>query len=309
MKVSIIGGGGRVGSNAAFALQCYGIVSEIHILDANEKMAVGEALDLMHGASIAGHQKIYAGNYDQCSDADVVCITAGLRRKPDESRLDLINRNVSLFKQILDSLKIAGMKKDAIVFVVSNPVDVLTRLAIDHLKWDPAKVIGLGTVLDTARFRSLISLETGLPADQVKALILGEHGDSMVPIWSTAEAGGIPLVKLPNFNGTVQNRLFERTQKSGAECLSTKGGAGWAVGLSIAEVIHPIALNQPKVLPVSSQLTGEYGIRGTCTSIPTLVGKGGVLKRHEIELWPREANGIVAGARQLDETYVKVSKN
>ena len=306
MKVSIIGGGGRVGSNAAFALQCYGIVSEIHILDANEKMAVGEALDLMHGASIAGHQKIYAGGYDQCSDADIVCITAGLRRKPEESRLDLINRNVSLFKQILDSLKSAGLKRDAIVFVVSNPVDVLTRLAIDHLKWDPAKVIGLGTVLDTARFRSLISLETGLPADQVKALILGEHGDSMVPIWSTAEAGGIPLVKLPGFNGTVQQRLFERTQKSGAECLSTKGGAGWAVGLSIAEVIHPIALNQPKVLPVSTQLTGEYGIRGTCTSIPTLVGKGGVLKRYEIELWPRESSGIVAGARQLDETYAKV---
>jgi L-lactate dehydrogenase len=306
MKVSIIGGGGRVGSNAAFALQCYGIVSEIHILDANEQMAAGEALDLMHGASIAGDQRIYAGNYDRCNDADVVCITAGLRRKPDESRLDLINRNVSLFKQILESLTGAGLKKDAIIFVVSNPVDVLTRLAIDFLKWDPGKVIGLGTVLDTTRFRSLIAEETKLPASQVKALILGEHGDSMVPIWSTAEAGGIPLVKLPNFNGTVQTRLFERTKKSGAEAISLKGGAGWAVGLSIAEVIHPIALNQPKVLPVSTQLSGEYGIRGTCTSVPTLVGKGGVLKRYEVELWPREAGGIVQGARQLDETYAKV---
>ena len=306
MKVSIIGGGGRVGSNAAFALQCYRIVSEIHILDANEKMAEGEALDLLHGASIAGDQRIYAGNYDKCSDADVVCITAGLRRKPDESRLDLINRNVSLFKQILDSLQSSGLKKDAIIFVVSNPVDVLTRLAIDHLKWDPSKVIGLGTVLDTARFRSLIANETNLPASQVKALILGEHGDSMVPIWSTAEAGGIPLVKLPSFNGTVQGKLFERTKKSGAECISLKGGAGWAVGLSIVEVIHPIALNQPKVLPVSTQLNGEYGIRGTCTSVPTLVGKGGVMKRYEVELWPRESSGIVQGARQLDETYAKV---
>src|SRR3954468_7196073 len=210
MKISIIGGGGRVGSNAAFAFQCAGIVSEIHVLDANEQMAAGEALDLIHGTSVAGDQKIYAGNYEKCSDTDVVVITAGLRRKPDESRLDLINRNVSLFKQILDSLKSAGLKKDAIVFVVSNPVDVLTRLAIDHLSWDPAKVIGLGTVLDTARFRSLISLDTGLPAEQVKALILGEHGDSMVPIWSTAEAGGIPLVKLPGFNGILQNKLFER---------------------------------------------------------------------------------------------------
>src|SRR4051795_12611213 len=135
MKVSIIGGGGRVGASAAFALQCLGVVSELHILDANEQMAQGEALDLLHGTSVIGNQKIYAGNYDRCADADVVCITAGLRRKPDESRLDLINRNVSLFKQILDSLKGAGLKKDAIVFVVSNPVDVLTRLAIDFLRW------------------------------------------------------------------------------------------------------------------------------------------------------------------------------
>src|SRR5687767_3922238 len=144
MKVSIIGGGGRVGSNAAFALQCAAVVSEIHLLDANEQMAAGEALDLLHGASVAGDQKIYAANYDKCADSDIILITAGLRRKPDESRLDLINRNVSLFKQILDSLRGAGMKKDAIIFVVSNPVDILTRLAIDYLKYDPARVIGLG---------------------------------------------------------------------------------------------------------------------------------------------------------------------
>ncbi|MDB5297240.1 MAG: lactate dehydrogenase [Phycisphaerales bacterium] len=308
MKVSIIGGGGRVGSDAAFALQCAGIVSEIHLLDANEKMAEGEALDLLHGTSIIGDQRIYAGGYDRAADADVVCITAGLRRKPDESRLDLINRNVSLFKQVLDSLKSANLKKDAIVFVVSNPVDVLTRLAIDALKWDPARVIGLGTVLDTARFRSLIALETGLPASQIKALILGEHGDSMVPIWSTAEAGGIPLVKLPAFNATQQGKVFERTKKSGAECISLKGGAGRAVALSIAEVIHPIALDQPKVLPVSTQLAGEYGVRGTCTSVPTLVGRKGVLKRFEVELWPREVSALQASSKALDATWAQVAK-
>src|SRR6266480_2794863 len=141
IKVSIIGGGGRVGSNAAFALQCAGIVSEIHLLDANEQMAAGEALDLLHGASVAGDQKIYAGNYEKCADSDLICITAGLRRKPDESRLDLINRNVTLFKQILDSLRESRLKKDAIIFVVSNPVDILTRLTIDHVNWDPAKTI------------------------------------------------------------------------------------------------------------------------------------------------------------------------
>jgi L-lactate dehydrogenase len=308
MKVSIIGGGGRVGSNAAFALQCAGIVSEIHILDANEQMAAGEALDLVHGTSVAGDQKIYAGDYGKCADSDMVVITAGLRRKPDESRLDLINRNVTLFKQILDSLKTAGLKKDAIVFVVSNPVDVLTRLAIDYLKWDPARTIGLGTQLDTARFRSLIALETGLPPSQIKALILGEHGDSMVPVWSSAEAGGIPLVKLDGFNGAAQQRVFERTKTSGAEAIKLKGGAGWAVGLTIAEVIHPIALNQPKVLPISTQLTGEYGVRGTCTSLPTLIDRRGVVRRYEVELWPREAAGIVSGAKSLDATYAQVQK-
>src|SRR3954469_5235546 len=156
MKVSIIGGGGRVGSNAAFALQCYDIVSEIHVLDANEQMAIGEALDLLHGASIAGDQKIYAGGYDKCADADLVCITAGLRRKPDESRLDLINRNVTLFRGILESLK-PVIRKDALVFVVSNPVDVLTYLAIKELGLPASQVIGLGTVLDTTRLRSMLA--------------------------------------------------------------------------------------------------------------------------------------------------------
>ena len=306
MKVSIIGGGGRVGSNAAFALQCAGLVSEIHLLDANEQMAQGEALDLLHGTSVIGDQKIYAGGYEKCADADLICITAGLRRKPDESRLDLINRNVSLFKQILESLKTTGLKKDAILFIVSNPVDVLTRLAIDFLKWDPSKVIGLGTQLDTARFRSLIALETGLPPSQIKALILGEHGDSMVPIWSSATAAGVSLIKMPNFGSSVQTKVFERTKTSGAECIKLKGGAGWAVGLTIAEVIHVITLNQPQILPVSSQLNGEYGIRGTCTSVPTLLGRNGVLKRFEVELWPREQSGIVAGAKQLDQTYSQI---
>jgi L-lactate dehydrogenase len=308
MKVSIIGGGGRVGSNTAFALQCAGIVSEIHLLDANEQMAAGEALDLLHGASVAADQKIYAGNYEKCADADMIVITAGLRRKPDESRLDLINRNVTLFKQILDSIKGAGLKKDAIVMVVSNPVDILTRLAIDFLKYDPNKVIGLGTQLDTARFRSLIALETQLPPTQIKALILGEHGDSMVPIWSSATAGGIPLVKLEGFTGAVQQRVFDRTKGGGAEAIKLKGGAGWAVALSIAEVIHPIALSQPKLLPVSTQLSGEYGVRNACMSVPTLVGRSGVIRRQEIELWPREVSGLQASAKQLDATYAQVQK-
>jgi L-lactate dehydrogenase len=308
MKVSIIGGGGRVGSNAAFALQCAAVVSEIHLLDANEQMAQGEALDLLHGTSVSGNQKIYAGGYDRCADADLICITAGLRRKPDESRLDLINRNVTLFKQILDSFKSAGLKKDAILFVVSNPVDILTRLAIDYLKWDPARTIGLGTQLDTARFRSLIAAELELPPSQVKALILGEHGDSMVPIWSSATVAGVSLVKHPRCTAAFQQKIFERTKTSGAECIKLKGGAGWAVGLTIAEVIHAITLDQPTLLPVSTQLTGEYDVRNTVTSVPTLLARRGVITRLPIELWPKEHSAFIQSCKALDATYAQVEQ-
>jgi len=304
MKVSIIGGGGRVGSNAAYALQCGNIVRQITLVDANAELAQGEALDLLHGASIAGDQIITAGDIKAAADADIVCITAGSRRKPDESRLDLINRNVSLFKDILNNLAAAGLKRNAIIFVVSNPVDILTRLAITHLNWPASQVIGLGTVLDTARFRSLIADAKKLPATQVKALILGEHGDTMVPIWSSATVAGAPLTSFVTAH--EQNELFKRTQGSGAEVIKRKGGAGYAVGLSIAEVIHAIALDERKILPVSTQMNGQYGIRKVCLSIPTVVGRAGVIQAHEVELWPKEKQGLVASARALEETWNKL---
>jgi len=198
MKITIIGGGGRVGSCAAFALQCGGLAAEIQILDANKDMAEGEALDLLHGAALAGDQKIYAGDYTRAADSDMFIITAGLRRKPDESRLDLINRNVALFVQILDSIKSAGMKQDAHIFVVSNPVDILTQLAVQKMGLPKQQVYGLGTMLDTSRFSSFIADELKLAPTQVKALILGEHGDSMLPIWSSATVNGLPLTGLPD---------------------------------------------------------------------------------------------------------------
>jgi L-lactate dehydrogenase len=304
MKVSIIGGGGRVGSNAAYALQCGNIVRQITLVDANHELAQGEALDLLHGASIAGDQIITAGDIKAAADADIVCITAGSRRKPDESRLDLINRNVSLFKDILNNLAAAGLKRSAIIFVVSNPVDILTRLAVVHLNWPANQVIGLGTVLDTARFRSLIADAKKLPPSQVKALILGEHGDTMVPIWSSATVAGVPLSSFVTPH--EQNELFKRTQGSGAEVIKRKGGAGYAVGLSIAEVIHAIALDQRKILPVSSQMDGQYGLKKVCLSIPTVVGRGGVIQAHEVELWPKEKAGLVASGKALEETWNKL---
>ena len=304
-KVSIIGGGGRVGSNAAYALQCGGIVRDIALVDANAELAAGEALDLLHGASLAADQKIYAVAPADVADSDVVCITAGSRRKPDESRLDLINRNVSIFKSILDGLSACGLRRDAILFVVSNPVDILTRLAIEHLQWPSRQVLGLGTVLDTARFRSIIADAKGWPATQVKALILGEHGDSMTPIWSSATVAGVSLASL--LSAHEQNDLFKRTQGSGAEVIRRKGGAGYAVGLSIARVIHSIALDSRCILPVSTRMAGQYGLRHVCLSLPTVVGREGVIESLEVELWPKEAAGIAASARALEQTWSKLA--
>jgi L-lactate dehydrogenase len=304
MKTAIIGAGGRVGSNAAFALQCAGVVSELALVDVDQDMVEGEALDLLHGSSFAADQRIYANDYAGIADSEVICITAGSRRKPDESRLDLINRNVSIFKQILDQLRQAKLRQDAIIFVVSNPVDILTRLAIEYLNWPASRVLGLGTVLDTARFRSLIAQAKGLPPTQVQALILGEHGDSMVPIWSSATAAGMSLTKLMSVN--EQKQLFERTQGSGAEVIRRKGGAGYAVGVSIAEVIHAIALNSQRVLPVSTQMTGQYGVRQVCLSIPTILGRDGVLGHQQPELWPKEENGIKQSGAALEDTWHKI---
>jgi L-lactate dehydrogenase len=306
MKVAIIGGGGRVGSCAAFALQCSGIVKEVVLLDANQAAAEGEALDLLHGAAFCADQDISAGHYADCADAGLICITAGLRRKPDESRLDLINRNVSLFVGILKSLKEAGLRKDAVVLVVSNPVDILTQLAVEQTGLGPGQVIGLGTALDTSRFCSLIASTLKLPATQVRAMILGEHGDTMVPIWSSATVDGFPLLKFPGVTPTFQSQLFERTQKSGAEVISRKGGAGYAVGVAIREVIDAIALDRRRILPISSFVKGPYGIRDVSISVPTVVGRGGALQHIELELWPKELAGLQASAKALKETRAKI---
>ena len=306
MKVAIIGGGGRVGSCAAFALQCSGIVNELAILDANQATAEGEALDLLHGAAFCADQRIYAASYSDCADADIICITAGLRRKPDESRLDLINRNVELFRGILKSLRQAGIKKDAIIFVVSNPVDILTYLALKETALPEKQVIGLGTMLDTSRFCSLIASSLKLPPTQVRAMILGEHGDTMLPIWSSATVDGFPLLKFPGLTPAFQTQIFERTQKSGAEVISRKGGAGWAVGVAIREVIDCIALDRQRILPVSSFVSGIYGMRDVSISVPTVVGRAGVIQQIELELWPKEANALQTSARALKDTLAKL---
>src|SRR5881394_3570139 len=241
MKVSIVGGGGLVGSTTAYALQCGGVVSHLCLIDANKEMAQGQALDLLNGASLAADQRISAGDMSDIPSSNIVVVTAGLRRKPDESRLDLINRNVDLFLTLLDQVKAAGLKDSAYLVVVSNPVDVLTYLAVQRsgLPWQ--RVIGLGTQLDTTRLRGYLAARLKVPAAQVQALILGEHGDSMVPIWSGATVAGLPLEQWPGYTPAVGQQAFEETKTAGAAVIKLKGGSSMAVGHSIREVVETLA--------------------------------------------------------------------
>ena len=306
MKVGIVGGGGRVGSNAAFTLQLIGAVSEVLLLDVNRDAAEGEALDLRHGAAYSQPVRFRAGDYPDLNGAHLVIITAGLRRRPDESRLELINRNVGLFREILGNLRGVALADNAILLVVSNPVDILTYLAVKESGLPAERVIGLGTVLDTCRFRSFLAEHFAVAATDVDALILGEHGDSMVPIWSCATIAGVPLKDYPGYSQEAMDAIFERTKNSGAEAIRLKGGAGYAVGVSIAQVVNAIALDTRQVLPVSTLQAGALGISDVCFSLPTRVGRNGVQAVIEIGVSDEERAALQTSASVLKETLQKV---
>ena len=306
MKVSIIGGGGRVGSDAAYALQLGGIVREIALVDMNQDMAAGEALDLRHGAALTASQTFTSGGYEAVEGSDCVVITAGLRRKPDESRLELINRNVGLFKSILESLKGVKLPTTATILVVSNPVDILTYMAAKSGIVPESQVLGLGTVLDTCRFRSLLADHFKVGAKDVHALILGEHGDSMVPIWSSATVNGIALSSLPGYTEAEAQGVFDFTKKSGAEVIRMKGGAGRAVGVSIKEVVEAIALDSGAILPVSSVQNGAMGMTDVALSLPTKVGRAGVVEVLTPSISSAEAEGLGKSAESLKAVLAQV---
>lgn len=303
MKIAIVGAGGRVGSNTAFALQCLGLGREIVLIDKNEAAAQGEALDLLHGAAFTSGQNFQASDASGLDGANIIVVTAGLRRQPDEPRLALINRNVGLFNTILDSIKRAALPANCILLVVTNPVDILTQVAVERSGFPPHHVMGLGTVLDTLRFRSLIAERLRLDATQLSALILGEHGDSMVPIWSSAACNGVPLSSFPAFDQQTAWELFQRAQKSGAEVIAKKGGAGYGVAVAIAEVVRAITTDSGAVLPVSTLQSGAYGLHDICLSVPTRIGRKGVLEHLEMELWPKERSALERSAASLRETF------
>jgi L-lactate dehydrogenase len=273
MKIAIIGAG-RVGASLAFALQMKGVGKEIVLLDVREEVAIGEAEDLLQGTSSA-YPQVFSAGWERAEGADIFVVTAGARRESNESRLSLINRNLAIFRDLLSRIN-EWKKENSILLVISNPVDVLTYFAHKESDFPREKIIGLGTLLDTLRLRAYLSSALRVDPRDVQAMVLGEHGDSMVFPFSIASIGGVPLLSFPGLREGMLEDIKEKVRKAGAEMIRLKGGAGTAVALAGLKVIEAMERDARSILPLSVYLSGEMGFDDVCLSLPCIVGKEGI---------------------------------
>ena len=298
-------GTGNVGQAAAYALFNQRLASEIILLDVDHRRAEGHAMDLMHGQMLVGNVNARAGTYADMAEAQLIVISAGASQKsPDETRLELLERNVNIFESIVADLD--KHAPEAMLVVATNPVDVLTYVT-QHLSDRPAeRVIGTGTLLDTARFRALLGKHYGVDPRSVHAYILGEHGDSEVPIWSNATIGGQPLreggILEHDFDAEAMQDIFEQARNAAYEIIERKGHTDTAIGVVIARIVRAVVEDQRSVLPVSVRTKGAYGIHDVCLSLPCVVGRHGIEGRVTPSLDDEEYEGLHASAQVLKDS-------
>lgn len=295
-------GVGNVGRAAAYALFNQRLASEIILVDLDHARAEGEAMDLMHGQILVGSTRVRAGSYEDLADAQVIVITAGVSQEsPDESRLHLLERNATIFDQIVDELDTHA--PESLLVVATNPVDVLTYVTQLRSERPSQMVIGTGTLLDTARFRALLGAHYNVDPRSVHAYILGEHGDSEVPIWSNANIGGQMIhtheVLGRRFHADAMQQLFERARDAAYEIIERKGHTDSAIGVVIARIIRSVLGDEKSVLPVSTRTEGRYGLADVCLSIPCVVGNRGVEAQIMPELSVTERKGLEQSAAVL----------
>lgn len=303
-KVVVIGAG-LVGATTAYAVMDAGLTSELVLIDVNEKRLRGEVTDLEHGAIFVPPVEVRSGDYDDCRDAAVVAITAGAAQRPGESRTDLLKRNIEVFRSIVP--RIAGSDPSGVVLVVTNPVDILTYATLTFSGLPPARVIGSGTLLDTARFRSLLSERCGIAAHNVHAYIIGEHGDSEVPAWSAIYMGGMTFEHFCRGCDTgcrpeSKPEIFENVKDAAYRIIEDKGATYYAVALAVRRVAQAIVRHENSVLPVSTLMTGQYGVEGVCLSLPCVLDADGVRRVLEMELSGEEVSAFresAAGVRKV----------
>lgn len=302
-KAAIIGCG-FVGSASAFALMQSGLFSELVLIDADKDKAEGEALDISHGLPFAKPMQIYAGGYDDISDAAVVIVTAGAGQKPGETRLDLVRKNVGIFKSIIP--KIAKRKFDGILLIVANPVDILTYAAVKLSGLPESRVFGSGTVLDSARLKYVLGEHLGVDSRSVHAFILGEHGDSEIAAWSSANVSGVPLNRFCEMRGhfdhqSAMERIADDVKNSAYEIINKKKATYYGIAMSVRRICEAIVLDQKSIFPVSTIQHGNFGIEDVALSMPAIVGKDGVEAYVPISLDESETKALRESADALKE--------
>lgn len=302
-KAAIVGTG-FVGSSAAYALMLKGLFSELVLIDNNTARAEGEAMDISHGLPYASPMNIHAGTYEECADASIIVITAGAAQKPGETRLDLIKKNSAIMRSIVSQIKATSF--EGILLIVANPVDVLTHVALKESGYAPNRVFGSGTVLDTARFKYELSKHLQVDARNVHGVIIGEHGDSELPVWSITNVAGIPINDFCAIRGHTNHeegmrKIYESVRDSAYEIIERKGATYYGIATAIARICEVIIKDQHTMLPVSVELDGAYGLEGLALSIPSVVGRNGVEKILELTLNFEEKQKLMQSAKTLKE--------
>lgn len=300
-KAAIIGCG-FVGTSIAFSLVQKGIFSELVLIDANEKKAEGEAMDLSHGLPFTKPMEIKAGGYEDIADCAMIIITAGANQKPGETRLDLVHKNVEIYKSIIP--KIVEKNQEATLLIVSNPVDIMTYVALKLSGYPSHKVIGSGTVLDTARLKYLLSRHLDVDSRSIHAFIIGEHGDSELAVWSAANVSGIPLNHFCELRGYFDHmesmdRIYQSVRDSAYEIIEKKGATYYGVAMAVCRIAESVIRNEHSIMPISVYLDGLYGLHDICLSIPMVVGQEGAEKVLDIPLDLMEMGKLVYSAEEL----------
>ncbi len=293
-KVAIIGSG-YVGSSIAYALAIKDVAREIVLVDINHEKTDGEAKDIRHGLPSMGTADLYAGDYSDCADCDLIIITAGRGRKPGESRLDLTNENVSIMKDVVNSIQRYYTR--GVILVISNPVDILTFKVTEWMNLPDGLVFGSGCILDSSRFVRTIADYIDLSTGVVSGYVVGEHGDGMVPVWSRVTIGGIPIDDYCSDMGIVWNEdtrknIALKTRTMGAEIIAEKGRTHYGIATCICQLADAIINQKPTIASVSSVLQGEHGCRGVALSVPSVVGPSGVVQRIREKWAPEEYRGF-----------------
>ncbi len=310
-KVTIIGAG-MVGATACYALMMGHVVSEVALIDIDEERVEGEVMDLNHGVSFAPHIRIKVGDYSDCAHSNIIIIAAGAAQKPGQTRLDLVVENTRIFKEIIP--RITSYTRDAILLIVTNPVDILTYVALKISGLPAGQVIGSGTVLDSSRFRYLISQHCKVNVRNVHGYIIGEHGDSEVAVWSLANIAGTRMDDFCPLCGSrceegYKDRISKQVRDSAYHIIDAKGSTYYAVGLAIRRIVESIIMDENSILTVSTLMEGYYGVEDVCLSLPCIMNRKGVEKVLNLPLAPKEIEEFRDSAQKLKAIIKNISKS